>query len=137
MSDGTLYVLSNDGSLSALRADALNVLPPQADDMTPLPGSTVSAAVYPSATVKDEGSGIDPASVSLLLDGTAVAARRLRPQQEPGLGGHVLPGRGLRPALSDGAHQVVVKATDWRGNAVTQTWGFVMDSKATTASPGG
>ena len=74
--DGTLYILSNDGSLSALRADALSTLPPKADTLTPTPGSTISKAAYPSATIKDEGSGIDPASVSLLARRQTLAARR-------------------------------------------------------------
>ena len=126
--DGTLFVLSNDGSLSALRPDTLSVLPPQVTALTPLPASTISTAVYPSATLQDEGSGIDPASVSLLLDGRPLPHVIYDPTT-----GEVTVDTSAadsKPTLTDDTHQVVVKATDWRGNAVSQTWGFVMDSKA-------
>ena len=132
--DGTLYVLGNDGSLSALRADALGALPPQADALTPLPGSTISKAVYPSATVTDEGSGVDPSSVSLLLDGKPLPRVTYDPSSSQVKVDRSAPDVPSA-ALSDGSHQVILNATDWRGNALTRSWSFTMDSNEPTPAP--
>ena len=136
--DATLYILSNDGSLSALRGDALDVLPPQVSDLTPTPGSTIGTSAYPSATVMDEGSGIDPGSVAMLLDGQPLSHVIFDASQSQVTVDLSSPDATATPTLKDGAHQVILKAKDWRGNAITRTWGFTMDSQAAsdTGGPG-
>jgi outer membrane protein assembly factor BamB len=127
--DHTLYVLSDDGTLSALTPTALATLPPRITAMVPEPGSVVSGSgIAPSATVVDEGAGIDPRSVSLSVDGQAVqgvlydAYSSQIKKDMPGADAKTL------DQLSDGAHEIVVTAKDWHGNVVIHSWGFFVDN---------
>jgi outer membrane protein assembly factor BamB len=126
---GTLYVLSDDGSLSALSPNGLSSLPPRVTAMDPTPGSTVAGTgILPTGTLADEESGINPTTVSLSLDGqrlqhvvyNAGKSQVNLDTSSPDVNG---PGK-----LDDGAHELVLKATDWRGNTVTQSWGFFVDN---------
>ena len=132
----TLYILGNDGSLSALRSDAVDVLPPQIKTLSPEPGSAVAEAVYPTVTLSDDGSGIDPSSVSLLLDGKPLSHVIYDPNKGQILVDTSSPDAAGKPTLTMGTHQVVVKAADWRGNAVTRTWGFTVNSEADNGGNG-
>ncbi len=131
LSGGTLYVLSDDGTLSALRADALAALPPRVTDLTPTPGSTIAGtSVAPGATVLALGSGLDPSSVSLTLDGQPLPGVAYSAGQS-----RVTPAPATLGKQDDGAHELVLKATDWRGNTVTQSWGFFVDNTLDPATP--
>ena len=137
LADGVLYLLSDDGTLSALQAGGLASLPPRVTVMTPTPGSTVAGTnIFPSGTVVAEESGINPTTVSLTLDGQAVqnviydantdqVALNTSSPTVTGLG-----------SLADGAHELVLKATDWHGNTVTQPWGFFVDNSLNSQDNG-
>lgn len=128
--DKTLFVLSDDGSLSAFRADAVDTLAPQMSLMTPAPGSTIPGArVFYGAVVVDEGSGVNPATVSLTVDGAAVPASRYDPSANAVLIDVNSPAYTTLPSLADGPHLATIKATDWRGNTLTQSWGFTVDNR--------
>ncbi len=123
LAGGTLFVEGNDGTLSALRADAISSLPPTVTALTPTPGSTVAGTtITPSARVMALGCGLNPSSVSLTLDGRPLDGAAYSASQS-----QVAPPAAL-DKLDDGAHELVVKATDWRGNTVTQSWGFFVDN---------
>jgi outer membrane protein assembly factor BamB len=124
LANGTLYLLSDDGTLSALRADAISALPPHATALTPTPGSTIAGtSVAPSARVIALGCGLDPSSVSLTLDGQPLAGVAYSAAQS-----QVALDPTTLSRLDDGAHELVLKATDWRGNTLTQSWGFFVDN---------
>ena len=127
---GVLYVLSDDGTLSAFRANAVDKVPPQILDITPAPGAVVAGVRIPyGARVFDDGSGLDPASVRFLIDNTPASLVKYDPSRN---GVYIdlnkdVQGFSDRPA-ADGLHQASIQAKDWRGNAVTKTWAFVVDN---------
>lgn len=128
--DGTLYVLSDDGTLSAFRADAVDKSSPQATNLYPPPGSVVAGVQIPyGATLVDVGSGINPSTVKLSLDDSPISLAKYDPSKN----GVVIPPSDAakdlasRP-LGDGVHQVTLEAKDWRGNSLTRTWAFTVDN---------
>ena len=113
---GTLYVVSDDGSLTAFRQDAPDNIGPQFLQLSPRPGATARGeGLTYGALLVDEGSGIDPASVSLQVDGKADTQALYRAGQNAIYNTPTTP-------LKDGEHQITVKAADWRGNTTAQTW---------------
>jgi outer membrane protein assembly factor BamB len=122
-SDGTLFVLSNDGSLSAFQTTGIDKIPPQISSLVPIPGSTIGGVRIPySAVVADEGSGVIPSSVTLTVDGVLI---------QPAAYDSAFNGIHLTdsaPKLKDGSHLATITAKDWRGNSVTKTWGFIVDN---------
>ena len=128
--DGTLYALTDDGTLSAFRADAPDAVPPQAFALSPAPGAVTAGVNVPyGAGLTDIGSGIDPASVTLTVDKTAVPRLRFDPAQSKVLTDAPATGMDTARPLKDGPHQIVLTAKDWRGNTLSRTWGFVVDSR--------
>ena len=126
LADGTLYVISDDGTLSAFRTNAPDNIGPQFPQLVPAEGATVpSTGLIYGALLVDEGSGINPATVSLSLDGQADTTAQY--QAGPGTVS-VTPAT----ALKEGSHKITVTATDWRGNKSAQTWNFRVDD-----NPGG
>lgn len=124
VADGTLYVVSDDGSLSAFRHDAADGIGPQILQSAPASGATVPTdnLTY-GALIVDQGSGVDPASVSLELDG------KVDPLALFHADANAIYNTSTTP-LTEGDHQITVKATDWRGNAATQNWHFTVRNGA-------
>lgn len=125
VADGMLYVVSDDGTLSAFRADAADNVGPDLVQLAPASGSTVPTdnLTY-GALVVDSGSGINPATVSLELDGA------LDPLALYHADGNAIYHTSDKP-LTEGDHQITVKATDWRGNVTSQNWHFTVRNGAT------
>lgn len=139
--DNTLYVLGDDGSLSAFRNQALDQAGPVIYNVTPTPGSSISEpSLNFAATVVDEGSGIAPGTLSMTVDGKPVTAitydagsngvrTTVDPLAIPG------PNTPSLPHLSNGAHTVVMTIADWKGNSISKTWGFMItNADAKTAA---
>lgn len=134
IANGTLYALSDDGSLSAFRPDAIDTTPPLADRLFPRPGSMVSGAppLTFAATLRDPGSGLNAESIKLTLSDsqgngqelntTFDASRDLLYYQT------VVQTGGLTQALPNGRHTVTLTARDWRGNIREEQWSFVVDN---------
>ena len=130
VADGTLYVVSDDGSLSAFRADAPDDIKPQLTQLVPEAGSVVrSANLTYGALLVDDGTGINPASVSLQVDGQIDALAKYYAGQNAIYNTPVT-------ALAEGQHQITVKAADWRGNALSQTWSFTVRDRGRQPSSG-
>ncbi len=130
VADGTLYVVSDDGSLSAFRHDAPDDVPPQVVQLAPASGATVPTdGLTYGALITDEGSGINPATVTMEFDGAP----------DPDAAYHADASaiyRTLTTPLTEGDHQVTVKASDWRGNTVSQNWHFTVRNNATNRGGG-
>ena len=87
-----------------------------------------------AASVVDIGSGLNPATLSIKLDGRALDAifdadRNLviyttKPS-----------GKITDTPLTDGRHTVTINAADWRGNKSSQTWSFVVNNSLPVNSP--
>ena len=130
VADGTLYVVSDDGSLSAFRHDAPDNVGPDLVQLAPASGATVPTdnLTY-GALVVDEGSGINPATVTLEFDGAADPLALFH--SDSGAIYHT-----LTTPLTEGDHQITVKATDWRGNVTSQNWHFTVRNGATNRGGG-
>lgn len=122
---GILYVVSDDGTLSAFRHDAPDDIAPEIAQLAPSSGATVPVdnLTY-GALIVDQGSGINPSTVSLEFDGKPDPQALFHPD-----GSAIY--RTLTTPLTEGDHQITVKATDWRGNAVSQNWHFTVRNGAT------
>ncbi len=142
-SNGGLYVLSDDGALTAFRHDAPDTLPPIISDLDPEPGDYLNgrAPFHIGAKIADEGSGIDLSTLRFKLDGREI------PRYAPGtetsgaegfsfeLDNYTLDyltheGEGRSTALRDGHHTATITVKDWKGNTATKNWLFTIDDTA-------
>lgn len=161
VANDTLFVLSDDGSLSTFRTDAVDTLAPTITALEPDAGSISngSAPFRFEARIVDEGSGVNPATVRIEIDGQPVAKRPEGPDNEDKPGFYydmrtsvltyetqssVAAGKDV--ALPDGRHTVTVSASDYKGNKASKSWTFVIDNTlvkrprkkpTTTGGPGG
>src|SRR5205823_873203 len=129
---GQLLVLGDDGTLNCFTADAVDASAPMM--ATPRPDRTPAINGTPPLTLSaylwDEGSGINPATVALYMDGQALEAspdpyyvhgsrtkagmiydpmKRMVEYSTPA----TKTGERAEP-LRDGRHTVKVEATDWK-----------------------
>ena len=124
MADGSLYVVSDDGSLSAFRADAPDDITPQLTQLVPEAGAVVrSADLTYGALIVDDGTGINPSTVSVQVDGEVDAMASYHAGQNAIYDTPTTP-------LKEGLHRITVKAADWRGNAASQSWSFTVQDRA-------
>jgi outer membrane protein assembly factor BamB len=143
VSDKTLFILSDDGSLSAFRATAVDTRGPEITPIEPEMGVVINGAppVHFEATIEDDGSGVNPDTVKLLLDGNGVPRKPSGQENEdkPGYKYDVLTSTltydteeptsasTVHP-LADGRHTVTVVAADWYGNVTRKSWTFTVDN---------
>jgi outer membrane protein assembly factor BamB len=143
VANDTLYILTDDGSLSAFRSDAVDGTAPIISDVEPEMGLVVNGTppFFFEAKVVDEGSGINPESVRIAVDGEV--APRLPKETEVGektgfkfdvrrslLEYHILgasQASTVRP-MAEGRHTVTITAADWKGNVATKSWAFTVDN---------
>ncbi|HEY3329713.1 MAG TPA: PQQ-binding-like beta-propeller repeat protein [Capsulimonadaceae bacterium] len=134
VADGALYVIADDGTVSAFRPNAPDNSIPVVTGLYPAPDSTISGKEIPwQVTLSDMGSGIDPASINLAVDGQDVPTQYDPNQQEVHVKLEPLNGQLINmlpvhlPTLSDGAHKAVLVVADYRGNKTIKTWTFRVD----------
>lgn len=129
ISDGTLYSLSADGTLTAFRSDAPDTTGPTFTEHYPKPGTATNgkAPFVIAAKVADIGSGVNEGSIVTLLDGKEVESlfdeRRSLVFYATRSSGGIID----RP-LEDGRHSFTIRVKDWRGNETEETWSFVVDN---------
>jgi outer membrane protein assembly factor BamB len=143
VANGTVYIVTDDGTLSAFRNDASDSTAPIISDMEPAAGQIANGEppLHFEAKIIDEGSGVDPESIRIAIDGEGAARR---PAGEAGedksgyrfdvytdfLEYDILAPVGasvVRP-LANGRHTVTISAADWRGNVATKSWTFTVDN---------
>lgn len=119
------------GSLDGLKLYVKEVTAPVITIQSPTSGAYVTNNLQPVIfTVTDTGSGVNPSSVAVKLDGTAVAAATIT--RETITNGYRFTYTPAS-ALSDGSHTVTVNASDYDGNAAAQkTTTFTVDTVAPT-----
>jgi len=129
VANGALYVLTDDGTLSAFRADAPDSTAPFATQLYPAPGSSVNGGpgLILAAKLTDPGSGLETSSIKMLLDDKEVGASY---DQVQTLAYYRTRGTGkiVDPPLANGRHTVTLTAKDYRGNTLERTWSFVVDN---------
>jgi len=140
LQDGKLFVVTNDGSLTAFSGTAPDHVAPVVLSETPQPDSTVGGAdIQFQAFVTDVGSGLNPDSVSLRVDGYPIPVYYDPSYSQVAVqfdhtAGTLGISRIILPTLPDGLRTATLKIADWRGNVVTKTWSFTVDN---TKNPAG
>ncbi|MDX1932120.1 MAG: PQQ-binding-like beta-propeller repeat protein [Capsulimonadales bacterium] len=129
VANGTLFVIGDDGSLSAFRSDAPDATGPELAELYPPAGFSVSGQppVTLAAKITDIGSGVDPNSFVVKLDDARVAA-----QYDPSRSLLIYvtkdSGKIVDQPLTDGRHVISITATDYRGNKTEQSWSFIVNN---------
>jgi hypothetical protein len=136
VSNGTVYALADDGSLSAFRADAVDTTGPEYPYTYPPSGQQVNGQppVVIAAQAIDAGTGLNPDSLILKLDGRTLEAS-FDPDRNLIIYVTRSSGKIVDPPLADGRHTVTVSAADWRGNKSEQVWSFVVNNALPANSP--
>ena len=132
---GAVYVMGDDGSLSAFRPDAPDTTGPVLSSLYPAAAQRVNGnpPLTIAATAVDTGSGINPESVKLRIDDKEVAAdydtaRNLVFYQTHSTG------KLIDPPLPQGRHKATLSVADWRGNVTEQSWSFIVDNSVPPAT---
>ena len=114
---GQLRVGGTQRLIQAGNSVSIDTVAPRIINRTPEPNSIV-AAVRPNISVvsEDSGSGVDPARVSMSVNGTDVTAQAT-------VTGNFATYRP-RQSLKTGKNTVKVTASDLAGNSSSQTWTF-------------
>lgn len=154
---GSLFILSDDGTLTAFNHNATDTLPPVISIYEPEQGDYITgkAPFFITAKVTDEGSGVDVSTMQLKLD-TQIIPMRPRGLEEgktldfeyrPEEGTIRFASReveGTSSSLRTGHHTATITVKDWLGNLATKTWSFYTDDtiprkarKAAAAAPNG
>ncbi|MFB3882340.1 MAG: PQQ-binding-like beta-propeller repeat protein [Armatimonadota bacterium] len=118
--DGAILCLTGSGDLYRFSASAPDASGPVFGDFEPAAGSAQPGGDYvgTSCSIVDDGSGVDPASVKVTVDGSPVKVTF-----DAATGEAVTEGK----PLPDGPHVVRVSAADYRGNVSSTEWSFVTD----------
>jgi len=117
---GFLLCLTGGGDLFCFSSSAADPIAPRFSDLKPEPASALPGkeAVTVSFVVVDDGSGVEPRSVALTMDGDPIKIAF-----DPSDGA----GEITFPLLPDGSHVVKVTAKDFRGNEGSVEWSFLTD----------
>ena len=128
---GTLFVPTDDGSLTAFRPDAPDTTPPILSARYPIPAQSIygGPGMVITANITDPGSGIDTDSLKMAIDGVEVTtgyneSLNIAYYQRPRSGKQV----DKNASFPNGRHTVTLTAKDYRGNTLTETWSFVVDN---------
>ncbi|MHB1000288.1 MAG: outer membrane protein assembly factor BamB family protein [Armatimonadota bacterium] len=132
VSNGTLYLLSDDGTLSAFRSDMPDNTPPYVSSVSPsrdylMPGTP---PVEIAAIVSDSGSGLNSESIELLLDGVSVKHNFI--PESGTVWYRTVKTQPIRP-LPDGRHIMTLLVSDWAGNKTKTMWSFNVDNSIRVA----
>ncbi len=142
VSGDTLYTLSDDGSLTAFRHDAIDTTGPIVDKVDPEMGDEINGRppVHISAHITDDGSGLDLSTLVVKLDGETIKRKPEDAVTTAADNGFVYKAdsstieyttleneTGKSATLADGHHTVSVSVKDWKGNETVKTWSFVTD----------
>ncbi len=131
--NGKLIIFCNDGTVTAFSGTAPDHIAPQALALNPQPDSTVAGAnLQFQIFVTDIGSGIDPSTVSLKIDGAQVPVTydptdsMVSLQLDKSKNNSI--GRIVLPTLPDGQRTAELNIADWRGNTLDKKWSFTVDN---------
>ena len=132
VSNGALYALADDGTLYAFRNDMPDNTAPEVISVYPsrdylMPGTP---PVEMAAVLSDLGSGINPETILMQLDGEHVEHKLIA---EKGIIYYKTPRTQPVLPLKDGKHTISVQASDWAGNVLDLKWSFNVDNSLRVA----
>ncbi len=131
VSNGCLLVVTDDGVLHCFSNEAADDTAPMHFSLKPKNAQTVSGSpgLPIGVTVYDIGTGVDPSTISLMLDGETVeyelddmniSLSYQTPASEPG--------KKVKD-LADGLHTLKIIASDYKGNRLEKEWYFFADHR--------
>jgi len=123
-----VIIALNDDAGHAGRSEwrfAVDTLPPQITNQTP--AGAASSQPMISAEIDDDGSGMDPDSLNLAVDGVNTTGAA---SMSGNLVTYTPP-----ETLSPGPHSVQMAVRDLAGNQQTSTWGFSVPQPPTATRP--
>lgn len=128
VSNGTLYVLADDGALHAFRHDAPDTTSPEITPLAPYRDSLIPSAPPTefAARIFDEGSGLQEPTMQMSVDGQPVEFKFF---PDRGIIWYKTEAGATNRGLSDGQHSATVSVYDWAGNKAETTWYFGASSK--------
>lgn len=88
--------------------------------------------IFLSLVLRDEGTGVDPASVSVTLNGEPADYTY---DAREGLVWYIYDPRGAAANLPNGVKRIVIEAVDWRGNRAMKAVTFTVDNKLKAPAP--
>lgn len=138
VSGNQLYVLTDDGSLTAFSPNAVDTIPPTITPLAPLQGEYVNGRppFLVEALISDFGSGLRPDSVTLTVDSQQIlhvthdeltnGKTGFTFNKDTGLLKYTIEEQntGVSNTLLDGHHFITVTAEDWMGNKKNKVWVF-------------
>jgi outer membrane protein assembly factor BamB len=160
-----LYSLGDDGVLNAFSPDAIDTEGPTVTAPKPGRGSAVNGAppIYFGLTMWDEGSGINPSTIQLFLDDTAVpqdtqkdatkarydtkgyvvrngwvydpVKRHLTYTFQSDTAPEAAAGSTVEKRLAPGPHTMQLVVFDWKGNMTDMKWTFAADPSLPKPTP--
>lgn len=135
VSNGALFVLTDDGVLHCFTKAAPDTTPPDIYSATPANGRQISGSppIKFSAVIYDQGSGVDFNSAQMTLDADAL---ELKPNFATGSVSYTFdavdPKQTAVKPLADGLHSVTLTVNDYAGNQSKATWTFVVNNMLPT-----
>jgi len=128
VSNGTLYVLADDGALHAFRYDMPDSTPPQVPTVRPPRDFLMSGdpPIEIAAVIADPESGVNTDTISLRLDGEPVEYKLV---PEYGIISYRTPVTQPVTPLPNGRHAVSLSVSDWAGNKTEMEWYFTVDNQ--------
>src|SRR5688572_23389674 len=145
VSDGRLFVVGDDGTLTCLTSDAPDDEGPIITAPKPSRGTVMNGAppISLAAYLWDEGTGINPSTIEMFLNGNPIDQDE-KPYHErtstPRAGWVYDPVRRMisfstlkaeqgkqDQPLPNGPQKIQIQAADWRGNFSSLEWTFVVD----------
>lgn len=132
ISNGRLYVMSDDGALHCFAPDAADIAGPTISNVVPVRATEMNGTppILMGAVVSDEGSGVDAASIKMTLDGTPVETSY---QPNSGWVYYRTPVTQPIQPMESGRHTVELTVADWKGNVSRASWSFTIDNTLATS----
>jgi len=133
-SNGSLYLIWDDGSLARFDANAPDATAPTIRLLTPAENMTTGTKLPKviGAQVYDEESGLDVSSLTMKLDGAPIKADY---NPYAGYYAYTIKEKGSTGPLKPGWHTLSVTARDRRGNEALRTWRFVAQPGTEAVAP--
>ena len=144
VSDGRVYVFTDDASVSCFSASAVDTTVPTVTELEPEPGIVINGnpPIHFRARLSDYGSGLNVDTIRLFLDDEPILKKTPADSQ-----GETKPGftfdrmdslleydspttaaAAAQRNLPDGRHVMRLLASDWKGNTVERLWSFSVDN---------
>ena len=128
ISDKSAFVVTNRGTVYRFQREVPDRGVPTIGNLRPLEGKEIAGRppVTFTAYIRDDGSGINPATVVMYVD-----SDKVKSEFDPMTGKVSYETPVTQPVvpLADGAHSVRIVACDWWGNKAETTWDFKVNNR--------